>query len=96
MEWRTFNQRIILLLLLGIVVIGLIAAGQEPYVALAIAGGIVMLLKDAWLPGGSRDERKSAGGRRATSTLASADDTADDGGTPNLSDGSETPEGEDK
>ncbi|SEC64245.1 hypothetical protein [Streptomyces sp. PAN_FS17] len=57
MDWRTFNQRIILLLLLGTLVIGLIAAGLQPYVALAIAGGIVMLLRDAWLPSSNSDAK---------------------------------------
>ncbi|GGX15769.1 hypothetical protein [Streptomyces chartreusis] len=71
MDWRTFNQRIILLLLLGTLVIGLIAAGLQPYVALAIAGGIVMLLRDAWLPSSDSDA-KAAKDKRATSALPKA------------------------
>lgn len=62
MEWRTFNQRLILLALLGGLVIGLIAAGLEPYVALAVAGGILWLLRDAWTPdGGDKPSGKAVG-----------------------------------
>lgn len=69
MDWRTFIQRIMLLLLLGMLVIGLIAAGLEPYVALAIAGGIVTLLRDAWLPS---SDTKAAKGKLAASSLTQA------------------------
>ena len=50
MEWRTFVQRMILLAALSGLVIGLIAGGLDPTVALMVAGGILLLLKDAWLP----------------------------------------------
>ncbi|PTH88842.1 hypothetical protein C9J60_08390 [Streptomyces sp. A244] len=49
-EWRTFSQRLILLVLLGGLVVGLIAYGLDPYAALLVASGILYLLKDAWLP----------------------------------------------
>ncbi|WP_326658701.1 hypothetical protein [Streptomyces canus] len=46
MNWRTYWQRLGVLVLLTLLVLGLIKAGMDPYLALAIAAGIVMLMKD--------------------------------------------------
>ncbi|MEU9175119.1 hypothetical protein AB0D34_46505, partial [Streptomyces sp. NPDC048420] len=46
MNWRTYWQRLGVLMLLTILVLGLIKAGMEPYLSLAIATGIVMLMRD--------------------------------------------------
>ncbi|MDX2556335.1 hypothetical protein [Streptomyces stelliscabiei] len=54
MEWRTFWQRVILFVMLAALVVGLIVAGTDPNLALAIAAALVVLLKDMWLPGGSK------------------------------------------
>lgn len=65
MEWRTFWQRLILLTLLSILVLGLITAGLDPYLALGIVAGIVVLLKDMWLPSGkstNEEGRRGDGG----------------------------------
>ncbi|MGW4007971.1 hypothetical protein [Streptomyces sp. NPDC004763] len=93
MEWRTFNQRIILLVLLSLMVVGLIAAGLEPYLALAIAAGIVMLLRDAWLPDGG--VIKKAAGNRARSELPSAAAKPGDADENNVEGSKRADEGDD-
>jgi hypothetical protein len=62
LDWRTFWQRLILLVLVGGMVLGLIKADVDPYLALTIVGGIVLILKDLWLPNRDEDEKEGPGG----------------------------------
>ncbi|MFE0887171.1 hypothetical protein [Streptomyces rochei] len=96
MEWRSFNQRIITLMLLGALVIGLIAGGLEPYVALSIATAIVLLLKDVLLPGGNGGVSRGIGQQRRRGALPPAGTSAEDDETSDPSGDTETPEGEGK
>jgi hypothetical protein len=83
-EWRTFNQRLILLVLLSGLVIGLIAAGLDPYVALAVAAGILWLLKDAWtVDSSAKASGRTTGGPGAGRALApGAGDAGAEADTP--------------
>ncbi|MFF8683095.1 hypothetical protein ACF07F_34785 [Streptomyces sp. NPDC015237] len=51
MNWRTFCQRVTVVVLISALVILLIAIGLDPNLALSLAAAIVLISKDLWWPG---------------------------------------------